>query len=126
MSNTYNDASMIVKDATYLDAVIRGLLTEPSQSVDQLVDDSLWNKLFRFFKNYVYLIAIIQLILTQSYRPVNKTFGFDVVALNIQRGRDHGLPSYNTYRQLCGFSKLTSFADLNSTTNPTIPSTVID
>ena len=48
MSNTYNDASMIVKDATYLDAVIRGLLTEPSQSVDQLVDDSLWNKLFRF------------------------------------------------------------------------------
>ena len=117
---------MIVNDATYLDAVIRGLLTEPSQSVDQLVDDSLWNKLFRFFKNYVYLIAIIQLILTQSYRPVNKTFGFDVVALNIQRGRDHGLPSYNTYRQLCGFSKLTSFADLNSTTNPTIPSTVID
>ena len=49
MSNTYNDASMIVNDATYLDAVIRGLLTEPTQSVDQLVDDVLWNKLFRLF-----------------------------------------------------------------------------
>ena len=41
---------MIVKDATYFDAVIRGLLTEPTQAVDQLVDDALWNQLFRLFK----------------------------------------------------------------------------
>ncbi|EFX87999.1 hypothetical protein DAPPUDRAFT_221219 [Daphnia pulex] len=99
MSDTFNNAAMLVNDKTYLDAVIRGLLTEPSQSVDQNVDDSLWNRLFRA-----------------------RNIRFDIVALNIQRGRDHGISSYNTYRQFCGFTKATSFADLSvpSTTNPVI------
>ena len=38
-------------------------------------------------------------------------FGDDLGARNIQRGRDHGLPGYNHYRELCKMSKICSWED---------------
>jgi len=40
--------------------------------------------------------------------------GFDLAALNIQRGRDHGLADYNTVRAAYGLPRVTSFAQISS------------
>ncbi|MFM8733708.1 MAG: peroxidase family protein [Pirellulales bacterium] len=38
--------------------------------------------------------------------------GFDLAALNIQRGRDHGIADYNTLRVAYGLPRVTSFAEI--------------
>lgn len=37
--------------------------------------------------------------------------GMDLASLNIMRGRDHGMPSYNDMREALGYSRITSFDD---------------
>jgi len=47
MSDYFNNPSMIVTDTSFIDNVIRGLITQNSEAVDDLVTDALWNKFFR-------------------------------------------------------------------------------
>ena len=43
------------------------------------------------------------------FKTPESKHGGDLVAFNIWRGRDHGLPGYNAYRELLGLRKAKSF-----------------
>ena len=49
----------------------------------------------------------------------------DIVALNIQRAREHGIPDYNTMRGYCGLGKAETFDDLSDEIVPNVMHTYI-
>ena len=79
-----------------IEPILRGLAAQTSQQVDPFVIDALRNFLFG---------------------PPGAG-GFDLPALNIQRGRDHGLPSYNDVRRELGLRPVRSFREISH--NPEI------
>ena len=40
--------------------------------------------------------------------------GTDLFSINIQRGRDQGVPGYNKWRELCGLRKFKSFKEFGN------------
>ncbi|XP_073958146.1 salivary peroxidase/catechol oxidase-like [Choristoneura fumiferana] len=78
---------------------VHSALNTPVHSVDPHVTDELSNHLFE------------QPISTNSSLPAHPC-GLDLVSLNIQRGRDHGLPPYPAWREHCGFPRPKTFEDL--------------
>jgi peroxidase len=73
-----------------IDPILRGLVHQPAQEVDPYLVDDVRNFLFG---------------------PPGAG-GFDLASLNIQRGRDHGLPSYNDLREAMGFDRARGFEDI--------------
>ena len=42
----------------------------------------------------------------------------DLISLNIQRGREHGLPGYNEFRKVCGMAPVRDFQELDKVMQP--------
>ncbi|XP_063229880.1 probable oxidoreductase PXDNL [Bacillus rossius redtenbacheri] len=76
-----------------VDEVTRGLASTPVENMDQFITGEVTNHLFEDKK------------IPHS--------GIDLISLNIQRGRDHGLRSYNDYRALCNLKRAETFDDLS-------------
>lgn len=80
-----------------VDRLILGLANQPSQRRDEFISEELTNHLFQ-----------------SPGRP----FGMDLAAINIQRGRDHGVPSYTAWREPCGLSPINNWTDLHRVMSP--------
>ncbi|XP_019938121.2 eosinophil peroxidase isoform X2 [Paralichthys olivaceus] len=68
-----------------VDPLLRGLIGRPAKlnTQDHMMVDALRERLFQFVMH----------------------LALDLGSLNMQRGRDHGLPGYNAYRRICGLSQ---------------------
>lgn len=79
-----------------IDVLLKGLSMQQAQDVDAFVIDEVRNFLFD-----------------------EGNGGLDLAAVNIQRGRDHGLPTYNDMRRGLGLQPRSSFSEITSDTSVT-------
>ncbi|XP_047476099.1 LOW QUALITY PROTEIN: peroxidasin homolog [Penaeus chinensis] len=97
--DNFMDPHLLLEKKTTTSALLEGLATSRSQALDSYLVPTLTNKLF-----------------ASPHEPL----GLDLMALNIQRGRDHGLPPYNDWRKACRLPPVTNFYELATVMAPEV------
>ena len=75
-----------------MDNILRGLTEAHVEVLDSAITEEVVNHLFE-----------------ERKKPFS---GMDLIALNVQRARDHALPGYNEYRVKCNLTRARRFEDL--------------
>ena len=91
LANAFFSPNRLINEGG-IDPILRGLARQRAQEIDPMLVDDVRNFLFG---------------------PPGAG-GFDLASLNIQRGRDHGLPSYNDTRVAYGLRTARRFSDITS------------
>ena len=81
-----------------IEPILRGFASHLHQEVDVFVIDDVRNFLF----------------VDDQPTGTPRLQGFDLASLNIHRGRDHGLPSYNDMREALGLKRKENFSEITS------------
>lgn len=88
IQNTFNRPRMnFLQNGCGADGINRWMVSEGQSSDDRFLDDGV--------RNYLFLDE--------------RGDSLDLAALNIQRGRDHGVPGYNVWRKWCGLKPAIRF-----------------
>ncbi|XP_011199103.2 peroxidase isoform X1 [Bactrocera dorsalis] len=87
----------LIWDSDNFDSLIRGLSTQLQKRPDSNIDKEI--------KHYF-------------DRKSFEEYGTDLKAIDIQRGRDYGLPSYNDMRVYCGLSRAYDWAGFSNEISP--------
>jgi len=95
LRHIFNNPKILHEPGT-IDKLVRGYLHHEIRFFDRHFDEEISNHLF------------------QGEGP----FGLDLPSINIHRGRDHGLPGYNFFREMCNLTKAHSFEDFLDVMTP--------
>ncbi|XP_072949831.1 salivary peroxidase/catechol oxidase-like [Epargyreus clarus] len=90
ISDHYFNPSLVELTPESIDDIIRGIIMQSGGESDPYCTSEVTNLLFKSHNKW----------------------GLDLIAMDIQRGRDHGIASYNDYREICGLRRANTFQDL--------------
>lgn len=87
-----------------MESIARGFLKDPIMKVDRWFSHDISKHLFETLDDF------------------GRPFHFDLISINIQRGRDHGISGYTKYRQFCRLTPIKTWSEMKNF----IPAEVVD